>query len=341
MRSARLLAVLVLLAATLAGSVAQAAPPDDNAKHAREAFNDGTTFFNLGQWDKAIDAWQAGYKLKPDPIFLYNIAQAYRLADNFDKALFFYRSYLRNLAKPPNKAEVDDRIAQIEHALEERKRAREMPPEVPLAAKSDPVKTETARTNPVAEEHSQAGGETTVVSGAPPRPHERRADLSVSGGIDIFAVGAGSLTLSGGFALSGGYDVLTRDRVAVRIGAKLGYSFLGDTNSTVSFISALVDPMQRFRLWKERLYAYVEVGVGALIISGLDNGSKLLVARALPTGAFAAFELRPAVGLEFRILPSFALFLTPTLMYSPSPHQYFADSTLLRFDVQLGGEVRF
>lgn len=330
----------------LLGHSAQAAP-DDNARRARDAFTDGTSYFNLGQWDKAIDAWQSGYKLKPDPIFLYNIAQAYRLAENHEKAVFFYRNYLRNSPKAANREEVENKIKQLQSLVEAKRNARELPPGDALppatpTTKSAPVPPPTVvveTTPPPVATPSPTNNEVVAVAPAP--PHRRRADLSVQGGVDLWAVGAGSFTAAAGFALSGGYDVFNSDRLAVRVGAKLGYSYLGDTNSTDHFVSLLADPMVRFRLWQEKLYAFVEVGVGALFVAGLANGSTLLVPRALPSGSFTAFELRPAVGLEYRIVPAFALFLTPTLLYSPSPNQYFVSSSLVRFDISLGASVRF
>ena len=76
----------------------------DDTQRAKELFQQGTTLFNLGEFDKAIDAWQQGYKEKPDPGFLYNIGQAYRLKGDAPKAIFFYRGYLRNSPKAANRA---------------------------------------------------------------------------------------------------------------------------------------------------------------------------------------------------------------------------------------------
>jgi hypothetical protein len=329
----------VVLVVGLLGRALAAPPVDENAKKAREAFTDGTTYFNLGQWERAIESWQAGYKHKPDPIFLYNIAQAYRLAENHEKAVFFYKSYLRNSPKAPNRQEVQDKIDQLQKLLDQKRAAREAAPEGALSPGEKPA---APTPQPPPQAQPQTTGATAEVVREAPRPMKpRRADLSVQGGVDFWALGAGGFTTAAGVALSGGYDVWQNDRLALRVGAKVGYSYLSDTHSTDHFISLLADPMLRIRLWRERLYAFVEVGVGALIVAGLSNGSTMLVPRALPSGSFAAFELRPALGLEYRIVPAFALFLTPTLIYSPSPHQYFASSSLVRLDVDLGASIRF
>jgi hypothetical protein len=95
----------------------------EDPQHARELFQEGNTFFDVGQFDKAIDAWQRGYKEKADPGFLYNIAQAYRLSGDPAKAIFFYHGFLRNSPKAPNRADVEQKIAALQKQLEEQSRA--------------------------------------------------------------------------------------------------------------------------------------------------------------------------------------------------------------------------
>jgi hypothetical protein len=107
----RIFAVVVVLSffAPL-GSVSHA----DDASRAKELFEEGTRYFDLGQFDKAIDAWQAGYREKADSRFLYNLAQAYRLAGDTNKAIFFYKGYLRNSPKASNRAEVEQKIQALQ-----------------------------------------------------------------------------------------------------------------------------------------------------------------------------------------------------------------------------------
>ena len=100
---------LALLLSLFAGPAAA-----DDPRRAKELFQEGTTFFDVGQFDKAIEAWQAGYKAKPDPGFLYNIAQAYRISGDPHKAIFFYRGYLRNSPNAENRVEVEQKIATLQ-----------------------------------------------------------------------------------------------------------------------------------------------------------------------------------------------------------------------------------
>src|SRR5262245_20698693 len=54
---------------------------------ARKHYAEGTKAFNLGEFQRAITEYRAAYNAKPDPVFLYNIAQAYRLAGDLTNSL--------------------------------------------------------------------------------------------------------------------------------------------------------------------------------------------------------------------------------------------------------------
>lgn len=56
----------------------------------------GKRHYNLNEWDEAIAEFKAAYKLFPDPVNLYNIAQAYRLkGKHCTAAAQFYANYQR------------------------------------------------------------------------------------------------------------------------------------------------------------------------------------------------------------------------------------------------------
>src|SRR5262245_56095316 len=106
------IAVIVLAAISAAPARAQ------DAEKARQLFQQGSKYYDLGQFDKAIEAWQQGYDQKPDPGFLYNIAQAYRQKQDATKAIFFYKGYLRNSPKAHNRSEVEQKIAALQKQLD-------------------------------------------------------------------------------------------------------------------------------------------------------------------------------------------------------------------------------
>ena len=76
MGAVRTVSLSLVVAALVAFAAAPAQAQD--AEKARQLFQQGSKYYDLGQFDKAIEAWQQGYDQKPDPGFLYNIAQAYR-----------------------------------------------------------------------------------------------------------------------------------------------------------------------------------------------------------------------------------------------------------------------
>jgi tetratricopeptide (TPR) repeat protein len=119
---------LVLCAAL----VARAQAPSDTDS-ARKHFEAGSKAFNLGEFKRAVEEYKAAYNSKADPVFLYNIAQAYRLDGNLQQSLFFYKSYLSNSSKAPNRREVEGRIRQLETQIQEQRAVTTAPPNVPVS----------------------------------------------------------------------------------------------------------------------------------------------------------------------------------------------------------------
>jgi tetratricopeptide (TPR) repeat protein len=105
-----LLAVLVLAALVVPRSSLAA----DETSIAREHAQKGKAFMDLGKYTEAATEYEAAYAAKPDPALLLNLAQAYRLAGNTDKALFFYRKYLQHVPKSPYRADIEEKIAALE-----------------------------------------------------------------------------------------------------------------------------------------------------------------------------------------------------------------------------------
>src|SRR5688572_5722849 len=54
----------------------------------------GRKLYDLRRYERAIAEFEAAYQIDADPNHLYNIAQAFRLANNIDQAIKYYQSYL-------------------------------------------------------------------------------------------------------------------------------------------------------------------------------------------------------------------------------------------------------
>ncbi len=115
------------------------ASPDAQQSEAEQLYSEGSKHYNLREYEPAIEAFKRAYDLYPEPTFLFDIAQAYRLLQDCDNAAVFYRNYLR--AKP----DADDRDKATQLATEmdscaaDQKRDREQRRERELAAQPKPV----------------------------------------------------------------------------------------------------------------------------------------------------------------------------------------------------------
>jgi tetratricopeptide (TPR) repeat protein len=158
---------LLLLVALCVSRIASAQQSDATAE-AKRHYELGMARFNLREFKAAIPEFEAAYRVVPDPVFLFNLGQAYRLDAQPEQALYFYRAYLRARPDAPNRAEVDGRIEDLKALVATRPK-----PAVPLTAKPD----ESAPAN-----HATRA---TVERAVPPPPPR------VSSAIDARAAGPG------------------------------------------------------------------------------------------------------------------------------------------------------
>jgi tetratricopeptide (TPR) repeat protein len=105
----------------------------DKAKEAeaKKLYDEATALYNLGQFPDAAERYKQAYTAMPLPPMLYNIAQSYRLANDFKNALFFYRSFLRAMPNTPSRKQVEERIVSLEAQLERNRALQSDPPTAP------------------------------------------------------------------------------------------------------------------------------------------------------------------------------------------------------------------
>jgi hypothetical protein len=80
----------------------------------KKLFEDGMVQYDLRRFDAAITLFEKAFETRPDPVFLYNIAQAHRMAGRPADAAAFYRNYLRKAPEAGNVADVKGWIAQLD-----------------------------------------------------------------------------------------------------------------------------------------------------------------------------------------------------------------------------------
>jgi tetratricopeptide (TPR) repeat protein len=108
----RLMIVILLVAAPLQAQEGLGAV--ERTERARAHFERGKAHFNLGEYDEAVREFEAGYREKPQPLFLYNIGNAARRAGQHRKALEMYRRYLSEKPNAVERRELELRIAELE-----------------------------------------------------------------------------------------------------------------------------------------------------------------------------------------------------------------------------------
>jgi tetratricopeptide (TPR) repeat protein len=156
---------VVVLWACLASAPAWgqgAPPPASPVEQSRQHHRNAVVHFNLDEWKQAADEFKEAYRLHPDPLFLYNIAQCYRKLGDHAEALSYYRKYLRAAPKASNRAEVERRIDELEAALAASSKAREAPPPSVLLPSPEPTAP------PPVESTGAAPPPTAAVAPAPP-----------------------------------------------------------------------------------------------------------------------------------------------------------------------------
>src|SRR5256885_7470737 len=141
------LALMAALIALAAGPVhAQDLSLEEAKAHAARA----KVHYDLGEYEKAAEEYILVYRIRPLAPLLYNIAQSYRQAGQYEKAKQFYKSYLRESkdATASNRAAIEKAIREIDELQAKEKRAKEGPPKG--IAQTPPVMGAPALTPPPA-----------------------------------------------------------------------------------------------------------------------------------------------------------------------------------------------
>lgn len=141
--------------------------------------------YELEHYAEAAREYEAAYQAKDMPELLYNIAQAYRLAGDPQKAIHFYTLFLRRVPGAPTRADIEARISELQKTIDEQARTK--------ATKPD-NKTPAIQPAPIVPPTTQP--ELKVTNNNPPPAPERKPIykqwwLWTSVGVVVVAVGVG------------------------------------------------------------------------------------------------------------------------------------------------------
>jgi tetratricopeptide (TPR) repeat protein len=107
----------IVAVAALIGFAPFALAQSRSKQSAEGHYKKGMTAYSLGHFPTAIEEFEKAYEIKPEPIFLYNIAQSHRQNGNPQQAVFFYRRYLDADPNAKNRPAVEKRIGEMESQL--------------------------------------------------------------------------------------------------------------------------------------------------------------------------------------------------------------------------------
>jgi tetratricopeptide (TPR) repeat protein len=131
---------VVLVTAALIAAWPGAARAEDRAtEQARQHYESGTRHYDLGHWDEAIADFEKAYELRPDPNFLYNLAQVYRRKGEIKRALDLYKNYMRKVPNGPLRDEVEEKISALQKQIDEAAAKPAVAPIEPAAAAPVPA----------------------------------------------------------------------------------------------------------------------------------------------------------------------------------------------------------
>jgi hypothetical protein len=105
---------LVGLMAMVAVAPRGFAAEDARTTEARKLSAEGHKQFQIGEYDQALQAFKSAYLARPDPAFLFDIAQCQRKLEHVAEAIDAYRAYLRNAPDTRLRAEVERLISEVE-----------------------------------------------------------------------------------------------------------------------------------------------------------------------------------------------------------------------------------
>ena len=146
------------------------------------------------------------------------------------------------------------------------------------------------------------------------------------------------------FAIGGGYPIAI-DKASFEPGVLVTYSpipwedMTGEVTGTAGLTALLANAAGGYPIVPSlpALSARAEVGLGVLIMSGLDRGSPFLEDNQFADGAIAMFHARLALGAEYMVTPNVALFAQPVVLsFSPASKLRDEISSVTRYEILFG-----
>ncbi|MGN6110633.1 MAG: hypothetical protein ACTHU0_36360 [Kofleriaceae bacterium] len=304
-------------ALVLVSSLAAAQP-----KTPGDWFKEGENQYNLGNFDKAIEAFKKGFELETTDskksAYLYNIAQAYRQAKDCSNATFFYKRFLAMRDADPSKPlpakvrkDVEDRLRELDECARQQEAIKNRPPG-DLRPEDQDKTTPEAKPDVVAVKPDGKNG-----AGDGPRLLSARL---IGGGAKISA-GDLDVPVQATGALIAGYPIRVAPQLTIEAGA--GFSFTpvpyqnADGSSHSGKLYGVVANAGVVYAATPKIHVRADVGVGVLLFSGVSM-SPFTDGAAIDGGALSMLHVRAGLSADYAFTPNLFATLAPiAFSYSP------------------------
>lgn len=364
--------VVVLAVLWTGGGFAVAQPSGAKVQAAQDFFARGNTAYNLGHFGEAADLFSKAYEAWPQPEFLYNIAQSYRLGLNCKQALHFYKRFRslkdQDTATPlsqKKKDEIEKFIAELTECVANADRSAVAQPDTlvkpqltpsaatlgPVAAPTTPAPTAAASPAPSAAPGARMGASDRTaalepkdddedgddaVAKQPPSAGPQLVVARLTGGVAMISAGDLSVPVQPVFGLIGGYPIHLAP-LALEIGAALSYTPLPYTvmndSKSATMLGFRATAVASYPIWS-RLSLRGHIGAGIISLSGLEAGNPIVVGHQ--AGSFMLSSVALGVAADYEITPNIVATVSPlNLAVSPGTDGMYAGS-LREIDMVVG-----
>lgn len=323
-------------ALVLVSSLAAAQP-----KTPGDWFKEGENQYNLGNFDKAIEAFKKGFELETSDskksAYLYNIAQAYRQAKDCSNATFFYKRFLALRDADPSKPlpakvrkDVEDRLHELDECARQQEAIKNRPPG-DLRPEDQDKTTPDAKPDAVAlkpdgkdgagddgeGDDEDAGAISKSAAGDGPRLLSARL---IGGGAKISA-GDLDVPVQATGALIAGYPIRVAPQLTIEAGAAFSFTPVpyknADGSSESGKLYGLVANAGVVYAATPKIHVRADVGVGVLLFSGVSM-SPFTDGAAIDGGALSMLHVRAGLSADYAFTPNLFATLAPiAFSYSP------------------------
>jgi len=317
-------------------------------------YKEGENQYNLGNFDKAVDAFKKGFELEQvdskKAAYLFNIAQSFRQAKNCKDAQFFYKRYLAfkeadtiKPLKPEKKQEIEARITELDECAKQQEAIRNKPPDQNERPDGeikppDPKQPDPTRVGDPTEPKDPDEDNNLVVT-APAGP--KVISLRVAGGGAKVTTGDLEVPIQATAALIGGYPISINEKVAIEVGA--GFTFtpvpfqnmVTNESKTANLIGLFANVGATYHV-ASKIGLRGDLGIGALLFSGVSESP--FTDNAPTSGALTMLHVRVGLSADYAITPNIIATVMPlAFSYSPAKEGLREDiSAITAIDFMVG-----